>query len=67
MFNNPYMIPFFKRVRNVKSLPILEIIDYEINKRMSVDINSLRGLEDPRLFDEFNKWFANKLIAPFNS
>ena len=47
----------------MKPLPILEIIDYEIDKRMSVDINSLRGLEDPRLFDEFNKWFASKITV----
>lgn len=47
----------------MKPLPILEIIDYEIDKRMSVDINSLRGLENPRLFDEFNKWFASKITV----
>ena len=52
------LIPSLKRVRNIKPPPTLEIMDREIDERMSVDINPLRGLEDPRLFEEFDKWFA---------
>ena len=52
------MIPPFKRVRNTKHVPTLQIMDRDINKRSNADINPLRGLEDPRGFDEFDKWFA---------
>lgn len=31
----------------------------EIDERTSVDINVHRGMEDPRLFDEFEQWFAS--------
>ena len=42
-------------------LSTLEIIYHEINERASVDINPLKGLEDPRLFDEFNQLFVGKI------
>ncbi|GAY60486.1 hypothetical protein CUMW_202330 [Citrus unshiu] len=45
-------------VRNVRPLPALNITDYEIDERSSVDMNLLRGLEDSRLYEEFDQWFA---------
>lgn len=38
-------------------------MDREIDERMSVDINPLRGLEDPRLFKEFDQWFASRITV----
>ena len=49
IFGSPYFIPPFKRVRNVRPLPALNITDYEVDERSSVDMNPLRGLEDSRL------------------
>lgn len=59
VFSRPYLIPPFKRVRNVKPLHTLKIADCEIDERMSVDINLLKGLEDPRLYEKFDKWFVD--------
>ena len=61
IYASPYLIPPFKRVRNVRPLPALNITDYEIDERSSVDMNPLRGLEDSRLCEEFDQWFANKI------
>ena len=61
IFGSPYFIPPFKRVRNVRSLPGLNITDYEIDERSSVDMNPLRGLEDSRLCEEFDQWFAGNI------
>ena len=61
IFGSLYFIPLFKRVRNVKPLLALNITDYEIDERSSVDINPLRGLEDSRLCEEFDQWFASKI------
>ena len=61
IFGNLYLIPLFKGVRNVRPLPTLNITDYEIDERMSVDINLVRGLENSRLCEEFDQWFANKI------
>ena len=33
IFGSPYFIPPFKRVRNVRPLPVLNITDYEIDER----------------------------------
>lgn len=44
----------FKSVKNVRPPPTLEITDREIDERTSVDINPRRGLEDLRLFQEFD-------------
>lgn len=33
--------------------------------RTSVDINSLKEMEDPRLFDEFEQWFAGNIIIDY--
>lgn len=54
VLNNPYMISYFKKVRNIKPLPTLEIIDREIGERTSVNVNPLRELEDPRLFNKLD-------------
>ncbi|KAL9457857.1 hypothetical protein AB3S75_006826 [Citrus x aurantiifolia] len=62
IFGSPYFIPPFKRVRNVRPLPALNITDYEIDERSSVDMNPLRGLEDSRLCEEFDQWFAGKFF-----
>lgn len=40
-------------------------MDCENDKRMSVDINLLRGLEDPSLFDEFDQWFVGKITVDY--
>ena len=48
------MIPPFKRVKNIRHVPTLQIMDRDIDERTNVDINPLRGLEDPRGFDEFD-------------
>ncbi|XP_052296308.1 uncharacterized protein LOC102609498 isoform X4 [Citrus sinensis] len=61
IFGSPYFIPPFKRVRNVRALPALNITDYEIDERSSVDMNPLRGLEDSRLCEEFDQWFAGNI------
>ncbi|KAL9431391.1 hypothetical protein AB3S75_026552 [Citrus x aurantiifolia] len=61
IFGSPYFIPPFKRVRNVRPLPALNITDYEIDERSSVDMNPLRGLEDARLCEEFDQWFAGNI------
>ncbi|KAK9208791.1 hypothetical protein WN944_001151 [Citrus x changshan-huyou] len=61
IFGSPYFIPSFKRVRNVRPLPALKITDYEIDERSSVDMNLLRGLEDSRLYEEFDQWFVGKV------
>lgn len=47
----------------MKPLPSLEIIDQDIDERTTVDINPLRGLEDPRLFHELDKWFARNITV----
>ena len=41
VFNSPYMIPSFKRVKNIKLVPTLEIMDHDIDERTNVDINPL--------------------------
>ncbi|KAL9436832.1 hypothetical protein AB3S75_022806 [Citrus x aurantiifolia] len=61
IFGSPYFIPPFKRVRNVRPQPVLNITDYEIDERSSVDMNPLRGLEDSRLCEEFDQWFAGNI------
>ena len=48
------MYPSFKRVRKIKHVFTLEIMERDIDERTSVDINSLRGLEDPRAFNKFD-------------
>lgn len=63
IFNNPYMIHPFKRVRKIKSIIILELMDRNIDERMSVDINPFKGLEDSRVFDEFDQWFTSQIIV----
>ncbi|GAY68200.1 hypothetical protein CUMW_262300 [Citrus unshiu] len=63
IFGSPYFVPHFKRVRNVRPLPVLNITDYEIDERSSVDMNPLRGLEDSRLCEEFDQWFAGKIFV----
>ncbi|GAY61393.1 hypothetical protein CUMW_209640 [Citrus unshiu] len=63
IFGSPYFIPPFKRVRNVRPLPALNITDYEIDERSSVDMNPLRGLEDARLCEEFDQWFAGNIFV----
>lgn len=57
------MIPPFKRVRKIKSIIILELMDRNIDERMSVDINPFKGLEDSRVFDEFDQWFTSQIIV----
>ncbi|KAL9418578.1 hypothetical protein AB3S75_036518 [Citrus x aurantiifolia] len=54
IFGSPYFIPHFKRVRNVRPLPALNITNYEIDERSNVDMNLLRGLEDSLLCEEFD-------------
>lgn len=58
-FNSPYLISLFNRIRNVKPFPTFKIMHGEIDEKTSVDINLHRGMEDPRLFDEFEQWFAS--------
>ena len=41
-------------------MKLMNITDYEIDKRSSVDMNPLRGLEDSRLCEKFDQWFAGK-------
>lgn len=36
---------------------------HAINRSTSVDVNSLRGLEDLSLYDEFDRWFASDIIV----
>lgn len=57
------MIHPFKRVRKIKSIIILELMDRNIDERMSVDINPFKGLEDSRVFDEFDQWFTSQIIV----
>lgn len=54
VFSSPYLIPHFKRVKIVKPLRTLKIADCEIDERMSVDINPLKGLDDSRLYEKFD-------------
>ena len=61
VFDSPYMIPPFKKVRNIRPAPTLQIMDRDIDERTNVDINPLRGLEDLRGFDEFDQWFAGAI------
>lgn len=51
---------------SVRPPPILEIMDHEIDERTRVDINSLRGLEYPRLFKEFDQWFAGRITVDWH-
>ena len=62
IFGSPYFIPPFKRVRNARPIPALNITDYEVDERSSVDMNPLR-LEDSRLCEEFDQWFAGKIFG----
>ncbi|KAL9433131.1 hypothetical protein AB3S75_028033 [Citrus x aurantiifolia] len=55
IIGSPYFIP---PVRNVRPLPALNITDYETDERSSMDMNPLRGLEDSRLCEKFDKWFV---------
>ncbi|GAY57829.1 hypothetical protein CUMW_182460 [Citrus unshiu] len=50
VFNSPYMIPPFRREKNIRALPPPQIMDHAIDMSMSVDINPLKGLEDPSLY-----------------
>lgn len=54
VFNSLYLIPPFKRGRNVNHIHALQLMDREIDKRMSVDINLLRGLDNQSLYNEFD-------------
>ena len=62
-FSNPYMIPSFRQEKNILSLPPPQIMDHAINMSTSVDINPLRGLEDPSLYHEFDRWFAGDMTV----
>ena len=63
VFNSPYMIPPFRREKNIRALPPPQIMDHAIDMSMSVDINPLKGLEDPSLYDEFNRWFTGDMTV----
>lgn len=63
IFNSPYMISSFKRVKNVKRVPMLKIMNHDIDKRTSVDINQHKILKYPRVFDEFDQWFAGQITV----
>ena len=63
VFNSPYIIPQFKWGKSVRSLPSPQIIDHAIDMSTNVDINPLRGLEDPNLYDEFDRWLAGDMIV----
>lgn len=54
VFNSPYMIPPFRRGKDVRPLPPPQIMDHAIDISTSVDINPLRGLENPSMYDEFD-------------
>ncbi|KAH9704055.1 ras-related protein RABC2a [Citrus sinensis] len=54
VFNSPYMIPPFRGEKSVRLLPPPQIMDHAIDMSTSVDVNSLRGLEDSSLYDEFD-------------
>ena len=38
-------------------------MDHAIDMSTSMDINQLRGLEDPSLYDEFDWWFAGDMTV----
>ena len=63
VFNSPYMIPPFRRGKNVRPLPPPQIIDHGIDVSTSVDINPLRGLEDSSLYDEFDRWSTSDMTV----
>lgn len=41
-------------------MKLMNITDYEIDERSSVNMNPLRRLEDSRLCEKFDQWFAGK-------
>ncbi|KAL9419368.1 hypothetical protein AB3S75_037183 [Citrus x aurantiifolia] len=57
------MIPPFRRGKDIRPLPPPQIMDHAIDLSTSVDINPLRGLEDPSLYDEFDRWFAGDMTV----
>ena len=61
VYNSPYMIPQIRREQNVRPLPRPQIMEHATDISTSVDINSLRGLEDSSLFAEFDRWFAGDI------
>lgn len=62
VLRSPYLHTY-KRVRGIKSLPTAEPTNGEIDERMIVDINPLRGLDDPTLFHEFEQWLAGNVAV----
>ncbi|KAL9409636.1 hypothetical protein AB3S75_047951 [Citrus x aurantiifolia] len=62
VLRSPYLHTY-KRVRGIKSLPAAEPTNGEIDERMIVDINQLRGLDDLTLFHEFEQWLAGNVAV----
>ena len=62
-FNSPYMIPPFRRGKNVRRLLPPQIMDHAIDVSTSVDINPLKGLDDFSLYAEFDRWFVGNIIV----
>ena len=63
VFDSPYMIPPFRRGKNVQRLPQPQIMAHAIDMSTSLDINPLRGLEDSSLYAEFDRWFAGDMTV----
>ncbi|GAY59929.1 hypothetical protein CUMW_198230 [Citrus unshiu] len=63
VFDNPHMIPLFKRGKNVRRLPPPQIMAHAIDMSTSLDINPLRELEDSSLYAEFDRWFAGDMTV----
>ena len=63
VFYSLYMIPPFRRGKNIQPLPPPQIMDHTIDMSTSVDINLLKGFDDPSLYDEFDRWFTSDMTV----
>ena len=63
VFYSSYMIPPFRRGKNVRRLPPPQIMAHAIDMSTTLDINPLRRLEDSSMNVEFHRWFAGDMTV----
>lgn len=56
----------YKQVRNIKRLPTIEPIDVKIDGRMSVNVNPLRGIDDPTTFHGFDYGLDGNITVDYD-
>lgn len=61
LLSSPYTIPLPKRQKahNVEDLLATEVIN--VDDAVLVDLDPLKGLENPILFSEFEQWYHDEI------